>query len=144
VQRKADHSAFQKNASAVCLTCLLVFAKHNACSTQPEQSDRKANSFKIDGEITHNWRPFKNIITSLFPQQEVQDWGSFLIRTADETAIKLLSQTLARYMQCASASVKSFCQNAKINNSGRGGIIKVQRQFNGDQVKRILSHKFPH
>lgn len=124
VQRKADLSGFQKNASAVCWACLVVFAKHNACSTQPEQSERKANSFKIDGEITRNWRPFKNIITSLFPQQGVQDWGSFLIRTADEIAIKPLSQTHARFTQCASASVKSFCQNAKINNSGRGRIIK--------------------
>lgn len=100
VQREADRSVFQKNTSAVCLTCVLVvFAKHNACSTQPEQSERKANSFKIGGEITRNWRPFKNIITSLFPQQEAQDWGSFLIRTGDEFAIKLLSQTLARLMR---------------------------------------------
>lgn len=73
MQRKADHSVFQKNASAVCLTCLLVvFTKHNACSTQLEESERKANSFKIGSEITRNWRPFKNIITSLFPQQEVR------------------------------------------------------------------------
>lgn len=121
--KKGDRSAFQKNASAVCRTCLLVvFAKHNACSTQPEQSERKANSFKIGGEITRNWRPFKNIITSLFPQQEVQGWGSFLIRTGDELAIKLLSQALPRFMQCvrvcvcACARVQSVCQNAKINN----------------------------
>lgn len=94
------------------------------CSTLKAQSERKANSFKIDGEITRNWRPFKNIITSLFPQQGVQDWRSFLIRTADEIAIKPLSQTLTRFTQCASASVKSSCQNTKINNSGRGRIIK--------------------
>lgn len=125
VQRQAGHSAFQKNASAVCLTCLVVvFAKHIAGSTQPEQSERRANSFKIGGEITRNWRPFKNIITSLFPQQEVQSWGSFLIRSGDELAIKLLSQTVARFMQCV--CVKSVCQYAKINNSRGGRIIKVR------------------
>lgn len=63
--------AFQESASAVCLTCLLVFGKHDVGSAQPEQSQRKANSFKIGSEITRNWRPFKNIITPLFPQQEV-------------------------------------------------------------------------
>lgn len=122
------------NLSACC------FAKHSSCSIQPEQSERKANSFKIGSEITHNWRPFKNIITSLFPQQEVQDWGSFLIRTGDELAIKLLSQTLARFMQCACTGVKSVCQNAKINNSGGGRIIKVQCEFNRDQLKISYSH----
>lgn len=88
--------------------------KHSACFTQLEQSDRKANSFKIGGEITRNWRPFKNIITSLFPQREVQGWGSFLIRTGDEFAINLLIQTMPRFMQlvcvyvCACA--KSVCE----------------------------------
>lgn len=96
------------NLSACC------FATHGACSTQPEQSERKANSFKIDREITHNWRPFKNIITSLFPQQEVQGRGSFLIRTGDELAIKLLSQTWARLTQGARTRVNSACPNAKI------------------------------
>lgn len=138
VQRNAGHSAFQKNASAVCLTCLpVVFAKHDACSTQPEQSERKANSFKIGGEITRNWRPFKTIITSLFPQQEVQGWGSFLIRTGDELAIKLLSQTFARFIQCACACacVKAVCQNAKMNNFWGGRrIMKVRRRFNRDQL----------
>lgn len=70
-----------------------------ARSTQQERSERRANSFKIGGEITRNWRPFKNIITSLFPQQEVQGWGGFLIRTGDGLAIKLLSQTLSIFMQ---------------------------------------------
>lgn len=39
------------------------FTHHNACCTQAEQSERKANSFKIGSEITNNWRPFKSIIT---------------------------------------------------------------------------------
>ena len=96
MQRKADHSVFHKNASAVCLTCLVVdFAKHNASSTHPAQSERKANSFKIGGEITRNWRPFKNIITSLFPQREVQSWGGFLIRSGDELAIKTTEPNLS-------------------------------------------------
>lgn len=83
---------------------LIVFAEHNARSTQLEQSERKANSFKIGGEITRNWRPFKYIITSLFPQREVRGWGSVLIRTGDELAIKLLSQALHRIMQCVCAA----------------------------------------
>jgi len=84
----------------VSLVLLVVFPKHNACCTQAEQSERKANSFKIGTEITSNWRPFKNIITSLFPQQEVQGEGIFLIRTGDELAIKLLSQdSVARFIE---------------------------------------------
>ena len=126
---KADRSGFlkKKKKERICrmsnLSCsLLFFAEHNACSTQLEQSERKANSFKIGGEITRNWRPFKNIITSLFPQREVRGWGSVLIRTGDELAIKLLSQASPRVMQrvCVCARVKSVCQNTRINNSGGG------------------------
>lgn len=68
----------------------------------------------------------KNIITSLFPQQEGEGWGIFLIRTADELAIKLLSQTLARSMRCVCVQVLNlYSEMVKNYNSGRRKIIKV-------------------
>lgn len=58
---------------------------------------RKLNSCKTSGKITRNWGPFKNITSSLFPQQGVDGRGNALsIRTGDELAIKLLIQTMAR------------------------------------------------
>lgn len=107
----------------------LYFVKHSTCFTQPEQRDRIANRFKIGGEIKRNCRPFKTIITSLFPQREVRGWRSILIRAGDELAIKL---TMPRFMQHVWACVfvcvfmctcvKYVCQNARINKGG--GLLK--------------------
>lgn len=46
-----------------------------------------------------------------------------MIGPGDELAIKLVSQTLGRFMQ--RAGVKYVCQNVKMNKSGDGRIIKI-------------------
>lgn len=60
---------------------LCVFPKERVCFMSVElvyspvlPEWRKPNRCKTSGEITRNWRPFKNITTALFPQQGVEGW----------------------------------------------------------------------